>query len=166
MLPQLINNPTSPNQILGRHNYLAAGTYTSGANGNNSGKQRTVVCYNCKGEGHMSKQCTKPKRKGMSHGDNDEEEEAAEEDGEEEEEHLAPGDSAALPAIDLVSSAEETEPFETDESAATPPPRSPRIGAILSSTRLYRARISVRPHTPPSLSTEALIVEYASAPTL
>nr|GFA60037.1 hypothetical protein [Tanacetum cinerariifolium] len=31
--------------------------------GNNSGKQRTVVCYNCKGEGHMLKQCTKPKRK-------------------------------------------------------------------------------------------------------
>ncbi|GJU85207.1 retrovirus-related pol polyprotein from transposon TNT 1-94 [Tanacetum coccineum] len=29
----------------------------------NSGKQRTVICYNCKGEGHMSKQCTKPKRK-------------------------------------------------------------------------------------------------------
>nr|GFA58955.1 hypothetical protein [Tanacetum cinerariifolium] len=26
-------------------------------------KQRTVVCYNCKGEGHMSKQCKKPKRK-------------------------------------------------------------------------------------------------------
>nr|GEW75159.1 hypothetical protein [Tanacetum cinerariifolium] len=26
-------------------------------------KQRTVVYYNCKGEGHMSKQCTKPKRK-------------------------------------------------------------------------------------------------------
>ncbi|GJZ65384.1 retrovirus-related pol polyprotein from transposon TNT 1-94 [Tanacetum coccineum] len=23
----------------------------------------TVICYNCKGEGHMSKQCTKPKRK-------------------------------------------------------------------------------------------------------
>nr|GEX85527.1 retrovirus-related Pol polyprotein from transposon TNT 1-94 [Tanacetum cinerariifolium] len=34
-----------------------------GPNGNNLGKQRTVVCYNCKGEGHMSKQCTKPKRK-------------------------------------------------------------------------------------------------------
>nr|GEW20509.1 integrase, catalytic region, zinc finger, CCHC-type, peptidase aspartic, catalytic [Tanacetum cinerariifolium] len=33
------------------------------ASGNNSGKQRTVVCYNCKGEGHMSKQCTKPNRK-------------------------------------------------------------------------------------------------------
>nr|GEU82176.1 reverse transcriptase domain-containing protein [Tanacetum cinerariifolium] len=28
-----------------------------------SGKQRTVICYNYKGEGYMSKQCTKPKRK-------------------------------------------------------------------------------------------------------
>ncbi|GJW05030.1 retrovirus-related pol polyprotein from transposon TNT 1-94 [Tanacetum coccineum] len=37
--------------------------YTSGASGSNSGKQRTVICYNCKGEGHMSKQCTKRKRK-------------------------------------------------------------------------------------------------------
>ncbi|GJS99697.1 integrase, catalytic region, zinc finger, CCHC-type containing protein [Tanacetum coccineum] len=27
------------------------------------GIQRTVICYNCKGEGHMSRQCTKPKRK-------------------------------------------------------------------------------------------------------
>ncbi|GKA79552.1 hypothetical protein Tco_0786148 [Tanacetum coccineum] len=31
-------------------------------------------------------------------------------------------------------------------------------------TRPYRAQISVRPHTPSSPSTEALIVEYASAP--
>ncbi|GKA86327.1 RNA-directed DNA polymerase, eukaryota [Tanacetum coccineum] len=38
-------------------------TYILGASGSNSGKQRTVICYNCKGEGHMSKQCTKPKRK-------------------------------------------------------------------------------------------------------
>ncbi|GKD98480.1 retrovirus-related pol polyprotein from transposon TNT 1-94, partial [Tanacetum coccineum] len=38
-------------------------TYTPGASGSNSGKQRTVICYNCKGEGHMSKQCIKPKRK-------------------------------------------------------------------------------------------------------
>nr|GEZ37345.1 hypothetical protein [Tanacetum cinerariifolium] len=28
-----------------------------------SGKQRVIVCYNCKGECHMSNQCTKPKRK-------------------------------------------------------------------------------------------------------
>nr|GEV53300.1 hypothetical protein [Tanacetum cinerariifolium] len=26
-------------------------------------RQRVIVCYNCKGEGHMAKQCTKPKRK-------------------------------------------------------------------------------------------------------
>ncbi|GJV92554.1 retrovirus-related pol polyprotein from transposon TNT 1-94, partial [Tanacetum coccineum] len=38
-------------------------TYTPGASGRNSGKQRTIICYNCKGEGPMSKQCTKPKRK-------------------------------------------------------------------------------------------------------
>ncbi|GKE16920.1 integrase, catalytic region, zinc finger, CCHC-type containing protein [Tanacetum coccineum] len=34
----------------------------SGASGSNTGKQRVVICYNCKGEGHMSRQCTKPKR--------------------------------------------------------------------------------------------------------
>ncbi|GKE89836.1 hypothetical protein Tco_1567311, partial [Tanacetum coccineum] len=38
-------------------------TYTPGASGSNSMKQRTVTCYNYKGEVHMSKQCTKPKRK-------------------------------------------------------------------------------------------------------
>nr|GEU40986.1 integrase, catalytic region, zinc finger, CCHC-type, peptidase aspartic, catalytic [Tanacetum cinerariifolium] len=39
--------------IQGRHTSLAAGTsrtYTSGASGNNSRKQRTVICYNYKGE--------------------------------------------------------------------------------------------------------------------
>ncbi|GJY86937.1 retrovirus-related pol polyprotein from transposon TNT 1-94 [Tanacetum coccineum] len=52
--------------IQGRHTSFVAGTtrtYTPGASGSNSRKQRTVICYNCKGEGHMSKQCTKPKRK-------------------------------------------------------------------------------------------------------
>nr|GEW25469.1 hypothetical protein [Tanacetum cinerariifolium] len=56
--------------IHGRYTSLAASTsrtYTSGASGNNSRKQRTVICYNCKGEGHMSKQCTKPRRKRKSH---------------------------------------------------------------------------------------------------
>nr|GEX77966.1 hypothetical protein [Tanacetum cinerariifolium] len=38
-------------------------TYTPAASGSNSGKQRTIICYNCKREGHMSKQCTKPKMK-------------------------------------------------------------------------------------------------------
>nr|GEU51123.1 hypothetical protein [Tanacetum cinerariifolium] len=49
-----------------RQNSLAAGTsrpYTSGPSGNNSRKQRTIICYNYKGEGHMSKKCIKPKRK-------------------------------------------------------------------------------------------------------
>ncbi|GJY03876.1 hypothetical protein Tco_0369816 [Tanacetum coccineum] len=43
---------------------------------------------------------------------------------EEEEEHPAPADSVvvALPATDQAPSTKETEPFETDESAATPPP--------------------------------------------
>ncbi|GKF37203.1 hypothetical protein Tco_0113961, partial [Tanacetum coccineum] len=52
--------------IQGRQTSFVVGTtrtYTPRANGSNSGKQRTVICYNCKGEGHMSKQCTKPKRK-------------------------------------------------------------------------------------------------------
>nr|GFA06792.1 retrovirus-related Pol polyprotein from transposon TNT 1-94 [Tanacetum cinerariifolium] len=26
------------------------------------GQQRVVKCYNCQGEGHMARQCTKPKR--------------------------------------------------------------------------------------------------------
>nr|GEW96028.1 hypothetical protein [Tanacetum cinerariifolium] len=45
-------------------------------------------------------------------------------DEEEEEEHPDPADSVvvALPAADQAPSAEETKPFETDESAATPPP--------------------------------------------
>nr|GFC70613.1 hypothetical protein [Tanacetum cinerariifolium] len=51
--------------IQGRQNSMTAGSsrpYTSGSSGT-SGKQRVIVCYNCKGEVHMSKQCTKPKRK-------------------------------------------------------------------------------------------------------
>nr|GEW21857.1 hypothetical protein [Tanacetum cinerariifolium] len=38
-------------------------TYTPGASGSNYKKQMTVICYNYKREGHMSKQCIKPKRK-------------------------------------------------------------------------------------------------------
>nr|GEV19075.1 hypothetical protein [Tanacetum cinerariifolium] len=36
---------------------------TSVVTSRTSGKQRVIVCYNCKGEGHMSKQCIKPKRR-------------------------------------------------------------------------------------------------------
>ncbi|GKB58308.1 retrovirus-related pol polyprotein from transposon TNT 1-94, partial [Tanacetum coccineum] len=55
-----------PEQFQRRQISYAAGTtrtFTPGASGNNSGKQGIVTCYNCKGEGHMSKQCTKPRRK-------------------------------------------------------------------------------------------------------
>nr|GFA00302.1 hypothetical protein [Tanacetum cinerariifolium] len=38
-------------------------TYTPAASRSNLRKQRTVNCYNCKREGYMSKQCTKPKKK-------------------------------------------------------------------------------------------------------
>ncbi|GKF02200.1 hypothetical protein Tco_0029123, partial [Tanacetum coccineum] len=56
--------------------------------------------------------------------DEDDDKVDIEADDDEEEEHLAPADSAvvALPAADQAPSAEETEPFETDESTATPPP--------------------------------------------
>nr|GEU55591.1 hypothetical protein [Tanacetum cinerariifolium] len=49
----------------GRQNFVSAGSsrpFTSGSCGA-PGKQRVIVCYNYKGEGHMSKQYTKPKRK-------------------------------------------------------------------------------------------------------
>nr|GEX13529.1 putative ribonuclease H-like domain-containing protein [Tanacetum cinerariifolium] len=51
--------------IQGRQNSTSAGSsrpFASGSSGA-SGKQKVIVCYNCKGGGHVSKQCTKPKRK-------------------------------------------------------------------------------------------------------
>nr|GFB14290.1 hypothetical protein [Tanacetum cinerariifolium] len=58
--------------------------------------------------------------------DEDEDEEPFEDkdDDDEEEEHLALADSSAIPVVDLVPSAGDTEEFETDESAPTP--RSPQ----------------------------------------
>ncbi|GKG34081.1 hypothetical protein Tco_0434240, partial [Tanacetum coccineum] len=53
-------------------------------------------------------------------GGNDDDDDSSDDD-EEEEEHLAPADPVVVPVADHVPSSEETEPFETDESAATPP---------------------------------------------
>nr|GEY63305.1 hypothetical protein [Tanacetum cinerariifolium] len=58
--------PSTDNQ--GRQILLAAGTFEtraniSGTKRNNSGQQRVVKCFNCQGEGHMARQCPKPKRK-------------------------------------------------------------------------------------------------------
>ncbi|GJX30222.1 hypothetical protein Tco_0238301 [Tanacetum coccineum] len=92
--------------------------------------------------------------------DDDEEEEASEE---EEEEHLAPADSVVAPVVDHVLSSEETEPFETDESAPTP--RSPQTIVPFSQTRLRRERKTVRLEPPMSPSMGARIIEYVVAPT-
>nr|GFB47529.1 hypothetical protein [Tanacetum cinerariifolium] len=56
--------------------------------------------------------------------DGDDEEESSEDEEDEEEEHPAPADFVVVAptTADQDPSAKETEPFETDESAATPPP--------------------------------------------
>ncbi|GJX49326.1 hypothetical protein Tco_0276171 [Tanacetum coccineum] len=86
------------------------------------------------------------------------EEEASEEDEDEEEEHLAPADSTAAPSpiIDLVPSAEETEPFETDESTAIPPPPP-----VYCTT----ARMSIRAQTPIPFSSKAEVDRLFAIPT-
>nr|GEY91848.1 retrovirus-related Pol polyprotein from transposon TNT 1-94 [Tanacetum cinerariifolium] len=51
--------------VTSRQNSVTAGSsrpYASGSGGA-SGKQRVIMCYNRKGEGYMSTQCTKPKKK-------------------------------------------------------------------------------------------------------
>ncbi|GKE35335.1 hypothetical protein Tco_1454657, partial [Tanacetum coccineum] len=95
--------------------------------------------------------------------DDDEEPFEDEEDDEEEEEHPALADSSAIPVVDPVPSAGDTEAFETDESAPTP--RPPQIRIPFAQTRLRRARKTVRPEPLMSASIEACIAEYAAAPT-
>ncbi|GKB86856.1 hypothetical protein Tco_0959128 [Tanacetum coccineum] len=72
--------------------------------------------------------------------DDDEDDDVDIEGDKEEEEHPTPTDSTivALPAVDHASSVEETELFETDESAATPPPHP---------AYCVTARISIRDET-------------------
>ncbi|GJT64721.1 retrovirus-related pol polyprotein from transposon TNT 1-94 [Tanacetum coccineum] len=62
------STPVTVQPLQGRPNSYAAGTSgtranTLGTGGNYSGQQRDVKCYNCQGEGHISRQCPKPKRK-------------------------------------------------------------------------------------------------------
>nr|GEW54370.1 putative reverse transcriptase domain-containing protein [Tanacetum cinerariifolium] len=77
---------------------------------------------------------------------------------EDEDEYLAPADSTAvaLPAVDHALSAEKTESFETDESAATPPPHA----AYWVTTRM-----SIRPQTPISLPSNTKISRLMAIPT-
>ncbi|GJW22731.1 hypothetical protein Tco_0033353 [Tanacetum coccineum] len=78
-------------------------------------------------------------------------------DEEEEEEHPAPADFivVALSAVDHAPSTEETEPFETDESTATPPPHP-----------AYRvtARMSIRAKTPISLPSREEVERLLTLP--
>ncbi|GJU25931.1 hypothetical protein Tco_1164552 [Tanacetum coccineum] len=87
--------------------------------------------------------------------DDEDDEEASKED---EKEHLAPADSitAASLVVDPVPSADETEPFETNESAATPPPPP-----------AYRttARMSIRAQTPIPFPSEAEVNRILAIPT-
>ncbi|GKC37958.1 hypothetical protein Tco_1050342, partial [Tanacetum coccineum] len=90
--------------------------------------------------------------------DDDEEEEEAseEEEAEEEEEHLALADPVVAPVADHVPSSKETEPFETDESAATPP--SPPACRTT-------ARISIRLEAPILLPPEEEVEILLALPT-
>ncbi|GKA12612.1 hypothetical protein Tco_0692158, partial [Tanacetum coccineum] len=84
--------------------------------------------------------------------DDDEEEKASEE---EEDEHMASVDSVVAPVVNHVPSFEETEPFETDESAATPP--SPPACRTT-------ARISIRPEAPMPFPSEEEVERLLALP--
>nr|GFA06583.1 hypothetical protein [Tanacetum cinerariifolium] len=75
--------------------------------------------------------------------------------------HLAPADSSAVPIVDLVLPARETEALEADEP--THAPGSP-ISIPFSQTRLHRARKTVRPKPSMSASIEACIARHAALP--
>ncbi|GJU86411.1 hypothetical protein Tco_1293957 [Tanacetum coccineum] len=89
---------------------------------------------------------------------NDDEDDDVDIEEDEEEEHPAPADSTAvaLPAVDHAPSAEETKPFETDESAATPPPHP-----------AYRvtARISIRDEPPTPFWSDTEVARLLAIPT-
>nr|GEU44713.1 hypothetical protein [Tanacetum cinerariifolium] len=85
--------------------------------------------------------------------DKEEEEASEEEDDDEEEDHLALTNSFVVPDVDHVSSSKDTEAFETDESAPTPP-----------SPRHRKARISIKLLPPMTTSMEARIVDYVVTP--
>ncbi|GJV17176.1 hypothetical protein Tco_1362499 [Tanacetum coccineum] len=90
--------------------------------------------------------------------DDDEDEDVDIKGDEEEEEHPAPADSTvvALPAVDQAPSAEETKPFETDESTTTPPPH-PAYRVI--------ARISIRDEPPTPIWSDTKVSRLLAIPT-
>ncbi|GJW71601.1 putative reverse transcriptase domain-containing protein [Tanacetum coccineum] len=90
--------------------------------------------------------------------DDDEDDDVDIEGDEEEEEHPAPSDSTAvaLPAVDHASFAEETKPFETDKSAATPPPHP---------AYSITARISIQDKPPTQFWSDTEVARLLDIPT-
>ncbi|GJU75606.1 hypothetical protein Tco_1272676 [Tanacetum coccineum] len=90
--------------------------------------------------------------------DDDKDDDVDIEEDEEEEEHPALADSivVALPAVDQAPSAEETEPFETDESAATPPPHP---------AYYVTTRISIRDKPPTPFWPDTEVARLLAIPT-
>ncbi|GKB31747.1 hypothetical protein Tco_0871148 [Tanacetum coccineum] len=96
--------------------------------------------------------------------DGDDEDESFDDDEDEDvdiewdEEHPAPADSTAiaLPAVDQAPSVDKTEPFETEESAATPPPYT---------AYHVTARISIRDETLISLPPREEVERLLAMPT-
>ncbi|GJY87769.1 hypothetical protein Tco_0502397 [Tanacetum coccineum] len=91
--------------------------------------------------------------------DDDDDDDSSDDDKEEEEEdkeeeHTAPADSSAIHVVDLVPLAEDTEVFESNESAPTPVP----------SPRRHTARMSVRPQTPIPLPSEVEVERLLALP--
>ncbi|GKD01433.1 hypothetical protein Tco_1171707, partial [Tanacetum coccineum] len=95
---------------------------------------------------------------GSSEDDEDDDVDMEADRDEEEEEHLALVDSVvvALPTTDQAPSTEETESFETDESAATPPPHP---------AYRVRARISIPAPVPTPLWSDAEVARLLAIST-
>ncbi|GJT96244.1 hypothetical protein Tco_1091762 [Tanacetum coccineum] len=90
--------------------------------------------------------------------DDDEDEDVDIKGDEEYEEHPAPADSTivALPTVDHAPSTKETEPFKTDESAATPPPHP---------AYQVTARISIRDEPPTPFWSDTEVSRLLAIPT-
>nr|GFA17296.1 hypothetical protein [Tanacetum cinerariifolium] len=89
-----------------------------------------------------------------------EEEPFEDEEDDKEEEHLASADLSAVPIVDPVLPAGNTEALEVDEP--TPTPKSPHIIIPLSQTRLRMARKTVRPEPSMLASMKACIARHAA----
>ncbi|GKG44198.1 hypothetical protein Tco_0483291, partial [Tanacetum coccineum] len=87
--------------------------------------------------------------------DDDDDSDEEEDPSKEEEEHSALADSSDVAATDSIPLAGDTEAFEKDESAATPPPPAYRV----------TAKMSVRHQTPTSFPSDTEVERLLALPT-